>query len=109
MTALAMPWKKTGVTAQPDPSIKFMRDKIDRLGKVKADLAPLTKEEKALAEEIKEKCGAGDHKGTKCLAHITVTPGERFDAKAFQADHPELAAKYMVPSEVTKLEIKPLV
>jgi hypothetical protein len=109
MPAVAMPWKNKPAGAAPVAQVDPIKAKIDRLAVVKAALAPLKKEEEKLADEIKDRYpDAGDYAGTKCLARITVTPGERFDSKAFQADHPQLAAKYMKPTETVKLEIKPL-
>ena len=111
----ALPWKKSAIAPPPRvaaaPAVDPVKAKIDRLGFVKAQLAPLKKEEKALVEELGKTFGAGDHNGTKCVLHVAESEaGERFDSKAFQAAHPDLAKQFMVPTEPGKtLTIKALV
>lgn len=104
-----MPWKTKAPAANPmaDP----LQGKIDMLGKVKAELGPLKKLEKKLVDELGAALGAGDHNGTKCTLHVSESEaGERFDAKAFQEMHPDIAAMFMVPKDPVKtLTIKALV
>lgn len=56
---------------------------------------------KELSEAIKEKSAGQRFAYSGDLGSVTVTPastGTRFDAKAFQAEHPDLYERFVVPS-----------
>jgi hypothetical protein len=117
-----MPWQKPATAApiapppfRPNPSApvpkveaETIAQKIDRLAHLRNEIKGLEKIEETLAEEIK-KLGEGEHKGGHCIAVVQIIPTDRFDSKAFKAEHPDFHAKFVKPSPQTKITIKPLV
>jgi hypothetical protein len=87
----AMPWN----TKAPIPAqiINPVASRIDAYARLNAEIAELEKQKDALGKEIKS-LGEGTHEGSKCLAVVRDSFSERFDAKAFEADYPEVYAQY---------------
>lgn len=104
---LARPWVKPAASAtvvKVDP----MAALIDELGHINGQISPLEKRAKELKEQIGA-LGAGEHKGTKCIAAITVADRTTLDGKSLAEDMPEVAARYQKTSSVTTIRIKALV
>lgn len=75
------------------PPVDPVKAAIDELATVRDKSKQLAKREAEL-KAVLDCLAAGDHAGNKCKLVVTESWPERFDGKAFEADHPAVYAAY---------------
>lgn len=100
--------KKAPAQAGVETEAERFRREIDELAEIKAKLAPLNKAEKRLVDAMRARYDVdGLYPGTNFALSRSTTHPEVFDKDAFEADQPELYAKYLKPTNRITFSIKP--